>query len=78
MATATKDEISECARLLALNVAHYQSKYGVLPGDEIVAMLSTKTLDEEQSGLLANGMEILVGMLGTVCLTDDDQRELIG
>jgi hypothetical protein len=63
--------------LLALNVAHYQSKFGPLPGEEIVAMLSAQTLNEEQSGLLANGMEVLVGMLGTVCLTDDEQHDLI-
>ena len=28
---SSKDDIAECARLLALNVAHYQSKYGELP-----------------------------------------------
>lgn len=26
----SKDDLAECARLLALNVAHYQSKYGEL------------------------------------------------
>ncbi|KAF0190494.1 MAG: hypothetical protein FD165_2662 [Gammaproteobacteria bacterium] len=28
---ATKDDIAECARLLALNLAHYKLRYGELP-----------------------------------------------
>jgi len=27
----SKEDIAECARLMALNVAHYQSMYGELP-----------------------------------------------
>ena len=33
----SKEDIAECARLLAMNVAHYQSKYGELPLDETLA-----------------------------------------
>lgn len=40
-------------------------------------MLSAQTLNEEQSGLFPNGMEVLVGILGTACLTDGEQRDLI-
>ncbi len=28
---ASKSDLAECARLLAMNVAHYESKYGQLP-----------------------------------------------
>ena len=28
---SSKEELAECARLLALNLAHYQGKYGELP-----------------------------------------------
>jgi len=35
---ATKDDLAECARLLAINVAHYQSAYGELPLDETLEM----------------------------------------
>lgn len=61
-----KDDIAECARLLALNVAHYQSKFGELPLEETLAMIGMTKPNEEQLQLMANGMEILVGVLGNV------------
>lgn len=62
----SKDDLAECARLMALNVAHYQSKYGELPLDETLAMISTDKPNDEQLRLLAEGMEIFVGVLGNV------------
>jgi len=38
IAESTKEDLAECARLLALNVAHYKSKYGELPLEEHQAM----------------------------------------
>jgi hypothetical protein len=67
IAQASKDQIAECARLLALNLAHYQSKYGDLPLDETLAMVDADEPNDEQTVMLANGMENLVGVLGTVC-----------
>ncbi len=67
IAQATKEQIAECARLLALNLAHYQSKYGDLPLEETLAMIDADEPNEEQVVMLANGMENLVGVLGTVC-----------
>lgn len=62
----SKDDLAECARLMALNVAHYQSKYGELPLDETLAMINTDKPNDEQLKLLAEGMEIFVGVLGNV------------
>jgi hypothetical protein len=62
----SKDDISECARLLAMNIAHYQSKFGDLPLDETLAMLGTGKPNNEQLVLLIRSMEILVGILGNV------------
>ena len=64
---ATKDQIAECARLLALNVAHYQMKYGDLPLEETLAMIDADEPNDDQAALLAHGMEDLVGVLGAVC-----------
>ena len=58
--------MAECARLMALNVAHYQSKYGELPLDETLAMINMDRLNEEQLQILTDGMEIFVGVLGNV------------
>lgn len=62
----SKDDLAECARLLAMNIAHYQSKYGELPLDETLAMLGMGKPNEEQVELITNAMEIFVGVLGSV------------
>ena len=63
---STKEDVAECARLLALNLAHYQSKYGELPLDEILAMIGMIEPNAEQLQLMAAGMEVFVGVLGNV------------
>jgi hypothetical protein len=62
---SSKEDLAECARLLALNLAHYEAKFGEIPLDETLANLDTTELNEEQAALLRDGMEILVGVLGT-------------
>jgi len=63
---ADKVQLAECARLLALNVAHYEMQYGALPLDEMLATTSAGKPNEQQAELVAKGMETMVGMLGTV------------
>ena len=62
----SKEDLAECARPLALNVAHYKSKYGELPLDETLAMIGMTKPNDKQLQLMANGMEVLVGVLGNV------------
>jgi hypothetical protein len=71
---SSKDDIAETARLLALNVAHYQSRYGELPLDETLAMIGMTNPNDRQVKLLADGMEILVGVLGSVVHGIDQER----
>lgn len=63
---SSKDDIAETARLLAMNLAHYQSKYGGLPLDETLAMIGMSKPNNAQIQLLVDGLEILVGVLGNV------------
>lgn len=63
---STKEQLAESARLLALNVAHYQIKHGEIPLDETLAMVSAAEPNEEQLKLLIRGMENLVGVLGNI------------
>lgn len=70
----SKEDLAECARLLALNVAHYQTKYGELPLDETVAMLGIPQPNDEQLVILTNGMEILAGVLGNVVCGINQER----
>lgn len=71
---ADKEQIAECARLLALNLAHLQSKFGDIPLDETLAILDAEEPNEEQAALLANGMQNLVGVLGGVMSGFEDKR----
>lgn len=74
IAQASKDQIAECARLLALNLAHYKIKYGELPLDETLAMVDADEPNDEQAVMLARGMENLIGVLGAVCSALDESR----
>jgi len=62
----SKEDLAECARLMALNVAHYQSKFGEIPLDETLVMINLDKPNEEQLKLMTDGIEIFVGVLGNV------------
>ncbi len=66
IAQASKDDLAECARLLALNIAHYKAKYGELPLEEHQAMLETNDIDEDLAKLLASGILEMTMTLATV------------
>ena len=70
----SKEDLAECARLLALNVAHYEAKYGELPLDETLAMIGMTKPNEEQLQLMTDRMEILVGLLGNVVVGIGQER----
>lgn len=61
-----KEEVAECTRLLALNLAHHQARHGEIPLEETLALLDMAEPNEAQAKLLADGMENLVGVLGNV------------
>ena len=71
---ATKQDIAETARLLAINLSHYQMKYGDLPLDETLAMINIEKPNAEQTVMLVNGMENLVGVLANVVMGLDEPR----
>jgi hypothetical protein len=66
LANATKEEIAEVARILALQAAHFARKYGELQLPDLSKLLSATFLDEDSIGLLRDGTEALVGVLATV------------
>lgn len=71
---SSKEQLAECARLLALNLAHYQGLYGEVPLGETLAILDASEPSDDQSKLLADGMEILVGVLGNVLSGLDEAK----
>lgn len=64
LSVSSKEEIAECARLLAINVAHYQSVHGDLTLDATLNAAYADQPNQAQIDLMASGMETLVGVLG--------------
>lgn len=64
--TASKNELLECARLLALNLAHYQIEYGELPINSTLDAAYSDEPNDAQIELVTKGMDNLVGVLGGV------------
>ena len=63
---SSKDLVAETARVLALMVAGYQAKFGVIPVEESLRLLRVEKLDEEDARMLASGLETLIGVLATL------------
>lgn len=73
VAIADKEQLAECARLLALNVAHYEMQYGELPLDTTLAATYSGKPNDQQAELVINGMETIVGVLGGVIQGFDEK-----
>ena len=63
---SSKEDLAECARLLAINIAHYESVHGALPLDETLEMAYTEEPNQAQIDLMSRGMETMVGVLGGI------------
>ena len=72
---AEKEDIAECARLLAMNVAHYKKRYGELPLEDHLAMVTSDEISDQQAELVIDGMETLAGTLRSVIDGSDQKIE---
>ena len=70
-----KETLAEAARLLAMNIAHYRSKYGELPLEETMELLHAETVNDSQAKLLADGMENLAAVIAIADGTGGDEGE---
>jgi hypothetical protein len=73
--SASKEEIAEVARILAMQSAHYARKYGEMELPDLAHLLSATTIDDDNVALLRDGTEALVGVLAVVAgggLADTD------
>ena len=60
---ATKEEVAEVARVLALHVAHYRQRYGDVSIEESLELLRTEKVTDEMAKTLADGFGVLVEVL---------------
>ena len=63
---ASKGAIVDAARILAIQVGHYQRKFGTLPLEEAIELLETETLSEDQAARVADGLENLAVAIASV------------
>jgi hypothetical protein len=70
---AGKEELAECAHILAMNVAHYEMKYGVLPLEEKLTIEGE--FSDQHAELVSKGMETMAGVLGSVIQGLDEKTE---
>ena len=64
---ATKEQLAECARLLALNLAHHQINHEEIAVEETLSLLRVSEPNEEHLNVLMEGMLNLIGVLVNVC-----------
>ncbi len=66
IAKASKEDLAETARILAMQAAHMTRKCGEQQLPDLAHLLSASTLDDESVALLRDGAEAFVGVLATV------------
>jgi len=73
---ATREQLADVAKLLAINIGWYQRKYADVPHETLLKMVKAESLDEETLTLLSSGLENLVSALLEVTgLTEELQDE---
>ena len=73
---ASKEQLADVARLLALNIGWYHHRYGDVPQETLLRMVRAETLTQETEALLLHGMQNLVSALAEVTgLTNDLEDE---
>jgi hypothetical protein len=66
LARAERNDLEECARIRAVQCAHYRAKFGELPMSDTMDVLASETMNDEQAKLIADGYEMVVGVLGVL------------
>jgi hypothetical protein len=67
------EQILECLRMLALHLADYRLRFGVVERLDLLELVGATELTDEQTQLLKDGMQLLVGYLGAVRADWDDE-----
>jgi hypothetical protein len=79
---SSKEELADCALLLAMNLANYKSKFGELPSENFKELLVTDTIDEDTARILMEGSEEMIKTLSMVTgeidvdMNDEDDEDI--
>ena len=72
---ATKEQLADVARLLALDIGYYHARFGDVPQETLLRMVLAESLDGETRQLLHHGMQNLVSALAEVMGLDEDGKD---
>lgn len=61
-----REQLADCLRVLALHLADDRHRFGESPGQDLLELIGVTEIKDEQSSLLREGMEVLVGYLASV------------
>jgi hypothetical protein len=61
---AERGDLEKCVRILALDCAHYRSKFGELPMSETLEVLNCETIDTTQATWIGDGFATAIRVLG--------------
>jgi len=75
IAKATKEQLAEVGKLMALNIGWYHQRYGDVPQEELLAMVQGEMLGDDGMRLLRAGMENLVSALVEVMGIGEDGED---
>jgi hypothetical protein len=56
---ATRDQLSDCVRLLALNLVHHRARFGLVPFEDSIRQLNASPEDSGAIGLFVKEREVL-------------------
>ena len=60
-----KEQVAECLRVMAVHLAEYQRRFGEIPTQDLLELAGATEVNDEQARMLRDGMELLVGYLGS-------------
>ena len=66
MGNAEREALEKCGRILAIQCAHYRSRFGEIPMSETMALIDSETMNDDEAKLIADGYEMVVGVLGVL------------
>jgi hypothetical protein len=72
---ATKEQLADVARLLALNCGYYMTKYGDVPKEVLLRMVKAEGVDGQTAPVLVSGMQALVAALAEVTGLNEDLED---
>jgi hypothetical protein len=72
---ASKEQLADVARLLALNIGWYHERYGDVPQEELLQLVRVENLGDDGKRLLLHGMQNLVSALAEVMGVAEDGGE---